>query len=163
LNSPQKTLPYFLECGVTQEEETLKQKFYLFILAILVLAVVVPLLQAQMNSNQPPRALVGMYQVAPGKHLEFLKWQAANEAVNKEAGVPATQWYAHTDGASWDYISIGPVLTDEQQNKVDEISKKNGALTGFKASLKFREFISSHTDTFVIGPVSAADLVQAGQ
>jgi hypothetical protein len=140
-----------------------KRRFNLFVLAVLVLAIVVPLLQAQMNTNQPPTALVAMYQVAPGKHLEFLKWQAANEAINKEAGLPATQWYAHTDGASWDYLSIGPVLTDEQQNKVDEISKKKGRLTGFKASLQFREFVSSHTDTFVVGPVSAADLVQAGQ
>ena len=81
----------------------------------------------------------------------------------KEAGLPATQWYAHTDGASWDYIAIGPVLTDEQQSKVDEISKKKGRLTGFKASLQFREFVSNHTDTFVVGPVSAADLVEAGQ
>jgi hypothetical protein len=156
-------LSHFLECGVTQEEETLKQRFNLFVLTVLVLAIVVPLLQAQMNTNQPPTALVAIYQVAPGKHLEFLKWQAANEAINKEAGLPATQWYAHTDGASWDYLAIGPVLTDEQQNKVDEISKKKGRLTGFKASLQFREFVSNHTDTFVVGPVSAADLVQAGQ
>jgi hypothetical protein len=156
-------LSHFLECGVTQEEETLKQRFNLFVLTVLVLAIVVPLLQAQMNMNQPPTALVAIYQVAPGKHLEFLKWQAANEAINKEAGLPATQWYAHTDGASWDYIAIGPVLTDEQQSKVDEISKKKGRLTGFKASLQFREFVSNHTDTFVVGPVSAADLVQAGQ
>jgi hypothetical protein len=141
----------------------LKKRFNLFVLAVLALAIVVPFLHAQMNSKQPPRALVAMYQVAPGKHLEFLKWQAANEAINKEAGLPATQWYAHTDGASWDYISIGPVLTEEQENKVDEISKKKGVLTGFKASLQFREFVSNHTDTFVIGPVSAADLVQAGQ
>jgi hypothetical protein len=140
-----------------------KRRFNLFVLAVLVLAIVVPLLQAQMNTNHPPSALVAMYQVAPGKHLEFLKWQAANDAINKEAGLPATQWYAHTDGASWDYLSIGPILTDEQQNKVDEISKKKGVLTGFKASLKFREFVSNHTDTFVVGPVSAADLVEAGQ
>ncbi len=139
----------------------MKQRFNLFVLAVLVLAIVVPLLQAQMN--QPPRALVGIYQVAPGKHLEFLKWQAANDAINKEAGLPATQWYAHTDGASWDYLSIAPDLTDEQQAKVDEISKKKGVPTGFKASLKFREFVSNHTDTFVVGPVSAADLVEAGQ
>ena len=141
----------------------MKRRYNLFALAVLVLAIAVPLLQAQMNTNQPPKALVGMYQIAPGKHLEFLKWQAANDAINKEAGLPATQWYAHTDGASWDYLSIAPVLTDEQQAKVDEISKKKGVQTGFKASLKFREFVNNHTDTFVVGPVSAADLVEAGQ
>lgn len=141
----------------------MKQRFNLFVLAVLALAIVVPFLYAQMNTNQPPRALIGIYQVAPGKHLEFLKWQAGNDAVNKEAGLPATQWYAHTDGASWDYLSIAPVLTDEQQKKVDEISKKKGLPIGFKGSLQFREFISNHTDTFVVGPVSAADLVEAGQ
>lgn len=141
----------------------MNRRFNLFVLAVLVLAILVPILQAQMNTNKPPTALVGIYQVAPGKHLEFLKWQAANDAINKEAGVPATQWYAHTDGASWDYLGIGPVLTDEQQTKVDEISKKKGRVTGFKASLQFREFISNHTDTFVVGPVSAAELVEAGQ
>ena len=139
----------------------MRQRFNLFVLAILALAIVVPILQAQMK--EPPRALIGIYQVAPGKHLEFLKWQAAEDAINKEAGLPVGQWYAHTDGASWDYISINPILTDEQQQKVDEIAKKKGMATGFKASLQFREFVSNHTDTFVVGPVSVADLVQAGQ
>jgi hypothetical protein len=52
-------------------------------------------------------------------------------------------------------------LTDAQQVKVDEITKKRGRATGFAASLEFRTFIASHTDTYAIGPVSAADLVAA--
>jgi hypothetical protein len=46
--------------------------------------------------------------VAPGKHLDFLKWLAETEAIAKEAGVPASQLYAHTDGDSWDYLNVGP-------------------------------------------------------
>src|SRR5262245_9335943 len=32
----------------------------------------------------PPRAIVTIYHIAPGKHLDFLKWWAAQEAVEKE-------------------------------------------------------------------------------
>jgi hypothetical protein len=91
--------------------------------------------------------------------LDFLKWLAETEAIAKEAGVPASQLYAHTDGDSWDYLNVGPDLSKEQQAKVDEVTKKRGRKIGFAASLDFRTFIASHTDTFVIGPVSAADLV----
>jgi len=37
--------------------------------------------------------------------------------------------------------------------------RKHGRKTGFASSLEFRTFVASHTDTFAIGPVSAADLV----
>jgi hypothetical protein len=97
----------------------------------------------------------------PGKQLEFLKWVAANDAIDKEAGVPASHIYAHTNGDSWDYMQIAPDLTEAQQAKVDELSKKHGLKTGFAASLEFRTMIAWHTDTFVIGPVTAADLVAA--
>src|SRR5262245_29537548 len=52
------------------------------------------------------RVVVAIYHVAPGKHLEFLRWQAARDAAATEAGIAATQWYAHLDGDSWDYVSI---------------------------------------------------------
>jgi hypothetical protein len=114
---------------------------------------------AKAEMKEPPRALVTIYRVATGKHLEFLKWLADQEAIAREAGVPAGQFYAHTDGDSWDYLNVGPALTDAQQAKVDEAAKKRGRKTGFAASLEFRTLISSHTDTFVVGPVSPADLV----
>jgi hypothetical protein len=109
--------------------------------------------------KEPSRALITIYRVAAGKHLDFLKWLAEQEVISREAGVPASQLYSHTDGDSWDYLNIGPALTDEQQAKVDEASRKRGRKTGFAAGLEFRTFVSSHTDTFAIGPVSAADLV----
>lgn len=129
----------------------------------LVLIALAPLAFAQSGDakKEPPKALVSIYHVATGKHLEFLKWIAAREAVDKEAGVPATQLYAHTEGEGWDYIAIGPVLTDEQSKKVDAAATKKGLSTGFKANIEFRTMIANHSDTNAIGPVSAADLVAA--
>jgi hypothetical protein len=114
---------------------------------------------AKAQMKEPSRALITIYRVAAGKHLDFLKWLAEQEAIAREAGVPASQLYSHTDGDSWDYLNIGPALTDAQQAKVDDATRKRGRKTGFAAGLEFRTFVSSHTDTFAIGPVSAADLV----
>ena len=116
---------------------------------------------AKAEMKQPSTAIVSLYRIAPGKHLDFLKWMAEAAAVNKEAGVPADQWYSHTNGDSWDYLHIAPDLSSEQSAKVDEVAKKRGRKTGFAASLEIRTFVSWHTDTNVIGPVSAADLVAA--
>jgi hypothetical protein len=114
---------------------------------------------AKAEMKEPSRALITIYRVAAGKQLDFLKWMAEQESIAREAGVPAGQFYAHTDGDSWDYLNVGPALTDAQQAKVDDASRKRGRKTGFAASLEFRTFVSSHTDTFAIGPVSPADLV----
>jgi hypothetical protein len=81
--------------------------------------------------------------------------------VAKEAGVPAAQLYAHTDGDSWDYVGVAPVTTPEQDKKMDEIAKKKGMKTGFAVALEFRALVASHTDTFTVGPTTAADLVAA--
>jgi hypothetical protein len=45
------------------------------------------------------------------------------------------------------------------EDRSTEATRKRGRKTGFAAGLEFRTFVSSHTDTFAIGPVSAADLV----
>jgi hypothetical protein len=138
-----------------------RNRSILVILGVLFL-LSVPTVRAQTakaEMKEPSRALITIYRVAAGKHLEFLKWLADQEAISREAGVPASQLYSHTDGDSWDYLNVGPALTDEQQAKVDEATRKRGRKTGFAAGLEFRTFVSSHTDTFAIGPVSAADLV----
>ena len=110
------------------------------------------------SAAEPGKALIGIYHVAPGKHVEFLKWMAARDAVDKAAGVPQAQWYAHTDGDSWDYLAVGPVLSAEQQKKVDDASRAKGLSIGAKASVEFRQFITSHTDTNVVGPMTATEL-----
>jgi hypothetical protein len=117
-----------------------------------------PMTQAAPN---PPTVIVSIYRIAPGKHLDFLRYMAQNDAIAKEAGVGATQWYAHLDGDSWDYVAIGPTTTVAQDTKLDAISKQRGLPTGFAGGIQFRQFISSHTDTFARGPTTAADLVAA--
>ena len=129
----------------------------LVLLGILVLFSA-PALDAQ-TAKEPGRAMVTIYRVVAGKQLDFLKWMAEQDAIAKEAGVPAIQLYAHTSGDGWDYLSIGPVLSDAQQAKVDDATKKRGGKTGFAAGLEFRSFVSSHTDTTVTGPTTAAELV----
>jgi hypothetical protein len=115
--------------------------------------------QMAMDSKEPGTVIISIYHVAPGKHLDFLKWMAARDAVSKEAGVGETQWYAHVDGDSWDYVGISPTTTDAQDKKVDELSTSKGMTIGFKASLEFRTMINSHTDTISRGPTTAAALV----
>jgi hypothetical protein len=136
----------------------------LLILALVFAAAAAPAARAQAAKSemkQPPTAVVSLYRIAPGKQLDFLKWMAELAAINKEAGVPADHWYAHTNGDSWDYLHVAPDLSSEQQAKVDEVAKKHGRKTGFAATLDIRAFVAWHTDTFVIGPVSAAELVSA--
>ncbi len=113
------------------------------------------------------RALVATYQVAAGKHLEFLKWMARQEAVAKEAGGPATQWYMHQDGAGWDFVAITPQLEAAKQAEVDKkietLSKQKGIATGLKASFEFRQYMGAHTDTYALGPMTADEIVKAAE
>ncbi len=117
--------------------------------------------QTPKEKMEPGKAIVSIYHVAPGKHLDFLKWMAAREAIDKEVGNPTGQWYYHTDGDSWDYVAISPQLSDEQDQKTEAAAKAKGLSTGFAANLEFRQFIASHSDTFVRGPSSVSDLVAA--
>lgn len=111
---------------------------------------------AQDNTRQ---STVSIYRVAPGKQLAFLKWMAAREAVDREAGVAATQWYAHMDGDSWDYVAISPDLDEATSDRVDDMQRKRGLKVGPQGGLEFREMIGTHTDTLAAGPYSAAELV----
>jgi len=113
------------------------------------------------DKPEPGRARISIYHVAPGRHLDFLKWLAAREEVAKEAGVPAAQVYAHVDGDSWDYLMIWPVTNPEQDRKLDDVAARKGLKTGFAASLEFRQLLASHSDTFAAGPMTAAELVAA--
>ncbi len=110
--------------------------------------------------EKPANTLVSIYHIVPGKQLDFLKWQAARDAVDREAGVPQTQWYAHMDGDSWDYVSIAPEVDEATQDKLDELAKKHGLKTGPKAGLEFRSMVASHTDTFTAGPMTSTQLVE---
>jgi hypothetical protein len=105
------------------------------------------------------QARVSLYRVAPGQQIVFLQWLAAREEVAKEAGIPATQLYAHLDGDAWDYLLIAPVTAADQDARFDQIAAKKGVKTGFAAALQFRDLLTFHSDTLVSGPLTAADLL----
>ncbi len=105
------------------------------------------------------KAVVSIYHVAPGKQMDFLKWMAAREALDREAGVAASQWYVHMSGDSWDFVVIGPELDDATSAKVDELARKRGLKTGPQAGLEFRQMMASHTDTLAAGPYTATQLI----
>ena len=144
-----------------------QSKLITILVGFLVLTGFVTNVQAQSAEPKPARHLVTIYHIAPGEHLQFLKWFEQQEAVVKEAGAPATQWYVHLDGASWDYIGITklaePAKQEKLDKKIDKLAKKKGMATGMAASLEFRQFISSHTDTYVMGPFTAEGLVQEAE
>jgi hypothetical protein len=141
----------------------MKRLFMLIGTLVMLLAVGALVAKAQPG----PTRLISIYNVAPGKHLPFLKWVAEREAVDKEIGAPPVQWYVHHNGASWDYISItevpDPVGQAELEKKENEALKKKGMTTGMAASLEFRQFVSSHTDTFAGGPYTAEELVKSAE
>ena len=119
---------------------------------------------AQASSSEPPKARVALYRAAPGQQVALLKWLASQDAAAQAAGVPTGKLYAHTDGDSWDYLAIDPVTTPAQDKALDAEAKKLGMPIGPASSLEFRKYVSVHTDTFVIGPVTAAQyLALAGQ
>ena len=112
----------------------------------------------------PPKARVALYRAAPGQQVALLKWLAAQDRASQAAGLPPTQLYAHTDGDSWDYMAIDPVTTPAQDAAVEAAARTMGLATGPASNLEFRKYISIHTDTFTIGPVTAAQyLAMAGQ
>ena len=137
------------------------------LMCLIVLAGIVLHSQAPPQKHEPGRYRVAIYNVSAGKHLEFLKWSAQQEAVAKEAGAPPTMWFRHLDGASWDYIAIDRVGTgaqeDELGKKTDAIAKAKGLPTGAAGQLVFRGFISSHTDTYAMGPMTAEELVREAE
>jgi len=123
------------------------------------LTLAVPPRWTRETAQEPGRVRISIYRMAPGKQLDYLRWQAAQDEVAKAAGVAPPQLFAHVDGADWDYLAIFPVTTPEQDKKMDEIARSKGLKTGLLASLEFRQLLASHTDTVAAGPTTAAELV----
>jgi hypothetical protein len=119
---------------------------------------------AQAAGPQPPKARIALYRAAPGQQVALLRWLASQDRAAQAAGIPVSQLYAHTDGDSWDYLAIDPVTTPAQDAAMEAAQRKMGLGTGPAQSLELRKYISMHTDTFTIGPVTAAQyLALAGQ
>ena len=101
--------------------------------------------------------IVTLYHAAPGQQVALLKWLAQQERIAAAAGVPASQLYVHTDGDSWDYMMIAPATTPAQDDALDAAAKKMGLGGGPRGGIELRKHITSHTDTFVSGPMKASD------
>jgi hypothetical protein len=121
-------------------------------------AVATSILAAGPALAQPPaggRAIVSIYHAAPGQQEALMRWLADQDRAAAAAGVAKAQVYVHTDGDSWDFITINPLTTDAQDKAIDEAAKKLGLTTGPRVGLELRKHISKHTDTFVLGPMTA--------
>ncbi|MFN2420669.1 MAG: hypothetical protein ABR527_04740 [Gemmatimonadota bacterium] len=129
----------------------------------LVLALAVAVETRAQATTEPPTATVSIYRVAPGQHLAFLEWIAGQEAVAREAGAPATTWYVHQDGDSWDFLGIAPETSDEIEARIEELQRQRGGKYGFQAGLEFRRHISYHTDTIAWGPTTIDEILAAAR
>jgi hypothetical protein len=107
-----------------------------------------------------PDGIVQIYHVAPGHHVDFLKWLDQQDKIAASAGVPRAQLYAHMDGDSWDYLVISPVTTAAQDSALDAAAKSMG-VNVMRGGIEMRKHVTSHTDTFVRGPTTAADYLAA--
>ena len=114
---------------------------------------------AYAQAASPPRAIISIYHAAPGHQQALLEWLAQQDRVAAAAGVASSQIYAHTDGDSWDYLMIAPVTTDAQDQALDAAAAKMGLPSGPKVGLELRKHIQSHTDTYVVGPMTAAQML----
>lgn len=108
----------------------------------------------------PPRAVVSIYHAAPGHQEALLQWFAQQDRISAAAGIPPSQIYAHMDGASWDYLMISPATTEAQDEAFDAAAAKMGLPTGPKVGLELRKHITSHSDTYAAGPMTAAQLLE---
>lgn len=108
----------------------------------------------------PGKAIVSLYHVAPGQQPGFLHWLDQQDQLAASAGVAKGQLYTHTDGDSWDYMVIYPVTTDAQDKAVEAAGKRAGINT-MRGGLELRKYIASHTDTFTMGPMTAAEYLAA--
>lgn len=108
------------------------------------------------HAQNAGRAIVSIYHVAPGHQIAFLKWQDQQDRIAAAAGVPRGQLYAHTDGDSWDYMVINPVTTEAQDAALEAAGRRMG-VNVMRGGIELRQHITSHTDTFTRGPMSAAE------
>jgi len=134
-----------------------------FLRLFAVLVVFLAAWSSQASAQEEQSSIISLYRVAPGQHIAFLQWMANQEAAGHDAGVPASQWYAHMNGDSWDYLQISSDLSDEQNEAVDVAARAKGLKTGPPAGIEFRQYIAWHTDTSAAGPMTAAELLSGAR
>lgn len=112
------------------------------------------------QTPEPPSPIISLYRAAPGHQVQLLQWLARRDEAARAAGLPASTLYVHQNGASWDYLLIAPGTTPEQDRAVDAASRRMGITIGPRAGIELREHIAEHTDTFVAGPTTAAEVLR---
>jgi hypothetical protein len=115
---------------------------------------------AYAQAASPPRAVISIYHAAPGHQEALLQWIAQQDRISASVGLRANQVYAHVDGDSWDYLMISPATTDAQDEALDAAAAKMGLPSGPKVGIELRKHIQSHTDTYVVGPMTAAQMLE---
>jgi hypothetical protein len=126
--------------------------------------IVVAVAQAPVSTPKPGRYTIQIFHVVPGKAIDFLKFNADREEIRNEAGAPPKQWYRHSDGADWDYLSITPLGSPAEeaasQERIDAVTRKHNEATGAAGGMALRALLLDHTDTYVVGPMTAAQLLK---
>lgn len=107
----------------------------------------------------PQGKVVSIYRAAPGHLEQLIEWLAKQDEASRTAGVAPAQLYVHTDGANWDLLMVAPQTTEAQDRATDAAATRMGLATGPRRSLELRQHIAEHTDTFVSGPTTAAELL----
>lgn len=122
------------------------------------------LLLASHASAQTPdvgKQVVEIYRIAPGRHEAFLRFIDKCDEANRMAGLPPRQLFVHSDGDDWDFMLIQPAETPKGKEAALAAAWKTlGMPSGADFFLAIREFIASHTDTFVSGPTTASDYLK---
>jgi len=134
----------------------MKLKFALAATAALALAI-----PAAASAQDAGTAIISIYHAAPGHQVELLRWLAQQDRIAQAAGQQRSQLYVHTDGDSWDYLMVAPQTTKAQDDAFDAAATKMGLPAGPRAGIELRKHIMSHTDTYVRGPLSAAEILAA--
>jgi hypothetical protein len=114
------------------------------------------IVHAQAGGGNPPKARIALYRAAPGQQVALLRWLAQQDRIGQSVGLPGSKLYAHTDGDSWDYLVINPVTTPTQDAALEAAGKRMG-VNVMRGGIEMRKYITSHTDTFARGPMSAAE------
>jgi hypothetical protein len=128
--------------------------------AILILAAAPQSKAAAAQREEPPLSLVTIYRAAPGHQAELLKLIARQDELRRTAGLPPYQLYVHESGASWDFVTIAPGTTAEQDDAIARAAARAGVPTGPKAGLELRRHITEHSDTVAVGPTTAAAILR---
>ena len=68
------------------------------------------------DKKEQSRVRICIYHVATGKHLEFLKWMAAQDEVAKEAEMVYWDDLGHNRENGWSLFGLGQALRAEGRN-----------------------------------------------